>query len=348
MTKLSSISIVNYRSIKSADLTLGDITAVVGASNQGKSNCIRALRDWAYGARGQDMLTLGTKSMLVSVMLEADPRLEVFWEKYVTKTSYRVLNRDSGEETSFEKAGLSVPTEVTGVSGIRSIQIDDGLTIKPNLAEQGESWFLLSKSWTGTMVSKVIAKISGIEDLLLSVRRANLQVSNSTSFLKTIDESISLESQRAAEIKEWAPHAIELIDEAENRSLEVSEAEDKVSQVVAHIRQIGIANTRIDQVRAKRRALETALKRYEDLGIAQDHAAVEKVLGENYAIEVLQNRVSALQGQWDEINAQCEGLIRALETMSTKPDLVCPLCGDEAHRECRESLAAKAAACRES
>jgi len=172
MPRFSRLAISGYRSIQNADLKLGAITTIIGPSDCGKSNSIRAIRDWAFNATGADMITKGRSICRVSMIVDGDN--SVTWEKHRSANKainrgsslYKVNNGLTNETVTYEKIGRDVPDDVVAITGIREAEIDDNNSLRVQIAEQAEAWFLLSKEWSPARVCRVIGHLSGIETLL--------------------------------------------------------------------------------------------------------------------------------------------------------------------------------------
>ena len=166
------LAIRGYRSISKADLALGQITVIIGASDSGKSNVVRALRDWAFNASGTSFATQGQKVTRVAVVVGHDHKV-VFEKNAKGKKSvsrYVTVDAETGEKQVFEKIGLSVPQQVVDMTGIREVVVDD-LKVRIHFSEQADPWFLLAPSaWTASKVSRIIGRISGVDALLLANR----------------------------------------------------------------------------------------------------------------------------------------------------------------------------------
>jgi predicted ATPase len=68
MSRLKTLAVANYRSIRSLVLPLGDLTLVAGANGSGKSNLYRALRLLAEAAQGGIVSSLAREGGLASTL----------------------------------------------------------------------------------------------------------------------------------------------------------------------------------------------------------------------------------------------------------------------------------------
>ncbi len=91
MTVLRRLAIRHYRSIVRCNLQLGLITVVVGPSDAGKTNIVRALRDWAYNVGGYGFVSQGSSETRIAVAVSGHHK--VMFEKSIKS--------GSGAETGF-------------------------------------------------------------------------------------------------------------------------------------------------------------------------------------------------------------------------------------------------------
>jgi predicted ATPase len=68
MTRLQTLAVANYRSIRSLICPLGDLTLVTGANGSKKSNLYRALRLLADAAQGGIVASLAKEGGLASTL----------------------------------------------------------------------------------------------------------------------------------------------------------------------------------------------------------------------------------------------------------------------------------------
>jgi hypothetical protein len=121
------VAIRAYRSIPKANLDLGEITVIIGASDQGKSNVVRALRDWAFNVAGTRWLTKGMSVGRTAVAI-GDRYKVVFFKELTGKKSaafYLVADAETGKKVKYEKIGRTVPHEVVALTGVRKFEVDD-------------------------------------------------------------------------------------------------------------------------------------------------------------------------------------------------------------------------------
>lgn len=344
MAHLRRVSIRGYRSIVRADLRLGEITVIVGPSDSGKSNFCRALRDWAFNAVGSSFTTEGLNVTRVAVAVGHDDK--VIWEKECSERSgssrYYHASAVTGEKRVYEKVGRTVPHEIVALTGVQLLSIDKDLSISVNFAEQSkESWFLLSNPpWTPGAVTKVIGRVSGIDALILANRDlVNARVAHDREAKRAAQ---AVEAKRA-ELEAFAglAPARELLGRAAARLREV-EAGRKVLVDASRL----LKGVQEDRVRlARSRALSVvaarAVERADELGLVENLARIAEAEALTRAIKDLADRKRAADARAAQARAEVEAGLAELAAMADGA-LACPLCGGDAHPECRTTLRAQA------
>ncbi len=159
------ISVRNWQSLVSVDLTPGRFTVIVGPSSSGKSALIRALRAAASNVRGSAHITRGAKSAAISI--DTEHHL-ITLERDPTAGRYRLLTRATGAEDTFTKLAGGVPDQITAAlriqpapPGVHSI----------NFASQFDPPFLLTD--TGPVVARALGELTAVDKILEAVRIAH-------------------------------------------------------------------------------------------------------------------------------------------------------------------------------
>lgn len=340
MSYLRGLGIQNFRSISKANLKLGEITVVIGPSDSGKSNLVRALKAWAYNAPGSGFTTEGSKISRVAVAV--GKRHKIVFEKNKPggrhgKTRFVVVEGDGGTPVSFEKVGRAVPDEVLEITKFRPVVVDE-LKVPIHFAEQAEPWFLLANPpWTSGEVSKVIGRVSGVDALIL----ANRDLINKRN--KIGSEARSLRD-RADELRgrleefEWVDAAAVALAEIEEVSGSLTSSRERLRQAIRH-------GERFKEAKA---ALAEAERRAAALRAAEDHISSSSIDG---ALSVLMEasriltRVDALKStlagageRKAALRERLDSLVSDLMEAAKDSDLECPLCGGPAHLGCRKAL----------
>lgn len=169
------------------------LNVIVGASDQGKSAIIRALRWLLFNEpRGTDYVRVGSSGPC-RVTAELDDGTVISRERWGSRNVYE-LRRPSGEVLHFEGFGTEIPEEIIRAHGVRKVALDDQLEVALNLSTQLEGPFLLNQP--GSVRAKAIGRICGVHVLDLAVKLASRELSN-------VDEQRArTESELAAVIRE--------------------------------------------------------------------------------------------------------------------------------------------------
>ena len=119
MTVIKKVGIKNYRSISSAILELGKITVIVGPSDSGKSNLVRALRDCFYNVSGNSFVSHGSTYSRISMAIGS--RKRVTFEKGKKGSAGALYSIDEYEDVVLE--------------GDRTfVEVEDPRNFVPNMA----------------------------------------------------------------------------------------------------------------------------------------------------------------------------------------------------------------------
>lgn len=154
MPNLSKITIDNYQSIAHAELTLGELTVLVGPGRSGKSAVIRALCSLLLNENGDGFIRHGAKE--ASVQLDFDDGTTISWKKERGKSATYELNGKT-----FTKTGTQVPEEIAAYLGIGEIDVEQGFSLTPQLKDQFASVFILSES--GSKQARILGKITKLD-----------------------------------------------------------------------------------------------------------------------------------------------------------------------------------------
>lgn len=180
-------SIRDFQSIKAVDVELVGLTVLVGPSNAGKSALVRALAGALFNRPGDSFVRQGAKVAEVTLtevpVRDGDPLASVVWTKGAGVNQF-VIN---GEK--FSNVGKVAPQRLLD-GGYRDLDIDDRVTLRPQVSGQFNGPFLLDAS--GSVVSEVLTRASRLDVLLragaactkdlrgtrqtLGIRRADLTV----------------------------------------------------------------------------------------------------------------------------------------------------------------------------
>ncbi|MGI6575677.1 MAG: AAA family ATPase [bacterium] len=159
MKQLERLVIENFQSHGFTEIGFAPgFNVIVGASDQGKSAIIRALK-WLFfnEPRGSDFIRVGATGCRVTVFM--NDGTVIARERTPTKNRY-YLQLPGQEEEVYEGFGNRVPWEVQRAAGLAKVQLDEGLEVMLNLGEQLEAPFLLAE--TGSVKAKAMGRFYGV------------------------------------------------------------------------------------------------------------------------------------------------------------------------------------------
>ncbi|KEO81052.1 AAA family ATPase [Tumebacillus flagellatus] len=156
---IRNLRIENFQSHELTEMAFDDgLNVIVGASDQGKSAVIRALRWLLFNEpRGSDFIRVGASQCRVTIELADGSR--VTRERTPSKNRYIVVQPD-GEEQIYEGFGNSVPREVSDATGVAKVMLDEDTETVLHLGTQLEPPFLLSEP--GSIKAKAIGRLNGV------------------------------------------------------------------------------------------------------------------------------------------------------------------------------------------
>ena len=159
MKKIVRLTIENFQSHRFTQVEfVPGFNVIVGASDQGKSAIIRALKWLLFNEpRGADFIRVGATACQVTLVL-ADGTL-VTRERTTSRNRY-YLTLPGQEEVVFEGFGSRVPKEIQVALGVGKVTLDDNLETILNLGEQLAPPFLLAE--TGSVKAKALGRLYGV------------------------------------------------------------------------------------------------------------------------------------------------------------------------------------------
>ena len=120
------------------------INIIVGETGSGKSNVIRALVWLLYNhPMGNEFIRKGKKEAKVTAELSNGTKI-IRCKNITSKNYYKIID-ENGEETTFNNFGYDFPQEISDVTQIQPVRIDDNSSpIFLNLCAQLEQPFFVS------------------------------------------------------------------------------------------------------------------------------------------------------------------------------------------------------------
>ena len=236
------------------------LTVIVGATDCGKSSIIRALR-WVLCniPQGTDYIRAGASSAAVAITYTDGCR--VVRERGKSFNRYRVYTPGSAEH-KLEGFGTDVPLEVSEITGVRPVSIDD-LSLNLNLSEQLDAPFL-GKSISAGARAKILGKLAGTEEIDVAQRALGTDLYRSNQDDKRLSaETAELTKQISA--YDYLANMAERISRVEKILAGVREAEAQQNRLVT-------IHTRLQILQKRRNEAAEILQRWQMLGVVEPMA----------------------------------------------------------------------------
>jgi len=184
--KLRNLTIENFQSHEHTSIDFDEnFTVIVGASDQGKSAIIRALKWVLYNEpQGEEYIRVGATNVRVSLTL--DDGTIIIRER---GKKNRYILRQGEDERIFESFGRGVPEEILNAHGMIPIKLDEDHSLRLSLSEQLDGPFLLSES--KPVKAKTIGLLSGVNIVDQAIRDITTDIRELMSEEKNIRENIS-------------------------------------------------------------------------------------------------------------------------------------------------------------
>ncbi len=154
---LERLEIDNYQSIAHAEIPLGRMTVIVGPSGRGKSAFIRALTALCFNQTGEGFIR--HKQQKACVTLTFDGGQEVVWEKARGKGAVYGFG-----DQEYTRTGSKTPPDIEQALGIRRIEVDKGVSWRPQFHLQFDAPLLLTES--STMAARALAQLTKLSVLV--------------------------------------------------------------------------------------------------------------------------------------------------------------------------------------
>jgi DNA repair exonuclease SbcCD ATPase subunit len=191
---LSKITIDNYQSLAHAELTLGELTVLVGPGRSGKSAVIRALCSLLLNESGDSFIRFDQKE--ATVRLDFSDGTVVSWRKERGKSATYELNGKT-----FSKTGTQVPEEIAAYLGIGEIDVEQGFSLTPQLKDQFAPVFILSES--GSRQARILGKITKLDAVVtaqMACKKRRDQLGRDASYCEKELERIRAERESLPDV----------------------------------------------------------------------------------------------------------------------------------------------------
>jgi hypothetical protein len=300
---LAELAVRDFQSIVEANLELGPLTVIVGVGNSGKTAAVRALKALALNRTGSDFIRHGQSECVVAVVTD-DGRV-IGWVKDRTTAKYAL------DDQELVKLAGAVPEDVSDALGIRRIEVEQGLSVMPQVHGQFDPPFLLDES--PGKAARIIAKLTRLDVIVSAqiavsrdLKRATAQLKGDRAALETAVEEHTHLAQGAKIAQTSAEQTGRLYDEAVELESGLSAAEK--------------ATVLLQQARKTAKRV---------LPAAGDLAELDDLLQRCEAAHAAVQRWDALDRVLGNVCADLGDTSQLLETVATALGAfkTCPLCG---------------------
>lgn len=285
MKKFKNLSIENFQSHEHTSIDFDDnFTTIVGASDQGKSAIIRALKWVLFNEpQGDEFIRAGASEVRVALTL--DDGTIIVREK---GRKNRYILRQGENEYVFESFGRGVPQEILNAHGIKSVKLDENMSLRLSLSEQLDGPFLLSES--KPTKAKTIGYLSGVNIIDKAIRDVSLEIRQKAAEEKSKREDIARITE---ELKNFDDLKMleELLPKLKNEYDEAGKLKEKVEGLKVLAAKLSRAECQMDEDKR----ITDGLKNFPEREIAELDAIFKKYgsLNKDYnRLKEIQKRIS--------------------------------------------------------
>ncbi|MDI6601612.1 MAG: AAA family ATPase [Thermoanaerobacteraceae bacterium] len=277
MKKLKNLTIENFQSHERTSIDFDDsFTVIVGASDQGKSAIIRALKWVLFNEpQGEEFIRAGASEVRVALTLSDGT---IIIRERGRKNRY--ILRQGKEERPFESFGRGVPEEIINAHEIKPVKLDENQSLRLSLSEQLDGPFLLSES--KPTKAKTIGFLSGVNIIDQAIRDTTLDIKQLMSEEKGIRENISRINEELKgfddlkSMEELLPYLKERYGEAtalKDRIEKLNSLKGKLDRIDSEINlnmKIIKSLSNLSEIEKKGSEVDVEFKMYDNLSKAHD------------------------------------------------------------------------------
>jgi DNA repair protein SbcC/Rad50 len=305
---IRNLRIENFQSHELTEFAFDDgLNVIVGASDMGKSAVIRALRWLLFNEpRGSDFMRVGANQCRVSVELADGSR--VTRERTPSKNRYIVVKPD-GTEQIYEGFGNTVPREVSDVTGVAKVALDEDTETTLHLGTQLEPPFLLSE--TGSIKAKAIGRLNGVHIIDAASRDTSRDLTRLNSEEKGYREQLAEVEEELEQFSDlpYLENILLLVEEKQARMKELAQRRERLQRLAKQHREVNAGIAAVGEVLARTEQLDRAALLTERAQLA---GAKTLRLSQNRA---KLNSVRQGIGETDHILQRTEGLSQAEQSL---------------------------------
>lgn len=179
------VHIKNFQSITDSSLDISGFTVITGPSNRGKSALLRALSGAMFGRPGNYYIKDGELQCSVNLSDSEGDQFGILWEKPKSgSATLNILHEGRGSHYSkFDKNHQSITEKL----GFKEIKLKD-VKLRPQIAKQGESDFLLSLS--ENTIAEVLKSLGRVDIVSEAQRITKVDFRQTETKLKIREEDI--------------------------------------------------------------------------------------------------------------------------------------------------------------
>ncbi|MBL0386325.1 AAA family ATPase [Tumebacillus sp. ITR2] len=305
---IRNLRIENFQSHELTEMAFDDgLNVIVGASDQGKSAIIRALRWLLFNEpRGADFIRVGASQCRVTIELADGAR--VTRERTPSKNRYIVVSAE-GEEQIYEGFGNSVPREVSDVTGVAKIMLDEDTETVLHLGTQLEPPFLLSE--TGSIKAKAIGRLNGVHIIDAASRDTHRDLTRLNSDEKQYREQLSEVEEELMQFSDLAY--------MENILILLEERHARLKQLGTRIENLRRLRDLHHRVQGELSEVTNVLEKTQHL----EHAALRLELAG--AVQSKSLRMNQTRSRWTQVRQtlqETDRILHETEQLSTAQDLL--------------------------
>ena len=189
---IHNLILCNFQPWEYLDLELGDITVIVGATDQGKSSIIRALSAVINNDReGIAFVHHGAKSAMVLLRLEGS--CEITLEKG------KGINRYTLDGNVYDKVGREVPEDIRKALEIWPLEFDKSTSEVLQFQHQLDPPFLLTDR--GVRATRLLGAVSQVAVLYKAAGMALSEIRETRTEIRTLSGLVVEQAEKVANLE---------------------------------------------------------------------------------------------------------------------------------------------------
>jgi len=344
---IQELKISNYQSLKDVEIILGNITAITGMTDSGKSAFFRAVKALTENQSGNEYITQGEKRTVVQAN-------DVKWIQSTQENGYEIGDK------KWERCGRNVPDEVREHLNMGEFVFGKDVRAFLNFSGQLDSAFIVQGNPADN--AKIIGAISNIHVVYNGLREAEKDAKNLKKRITVVQEKIDeYKEQLLTEEKEFIhiDKCYEQLKEIYRLAVDIDEELDAIGSIKIKYSELKISiskytainkkykginfkgyNSKIDEItHAKRvysrydeiigkvRGIERRINVYKGISINKGI----KCIADYEMLLKLKSQFSEAIVKFKRVEDRCNGFGMEVDEIKKKIDElgVCDVCGSE-------------------